>query len=138
MVNPKYSLKSAILVSPRAFDDLRFVPSDNDNDKDKVSYTLISDVSLLLNSQRIIDTLGEDVYRHLVNSMMPKKSPYQDNKIPDNELFFVKPRNCQEHSELRAWSQVIMDHMSDLRESLKPVETSVPAPAPAPTPTQTE
>lgn len=120
MVNPKYSLKTAVLVSRRAFDNLRFVPTDENDKTDNRPFSMISDVSILLNSERIINTLGEDVYRALINSFVPKKSPYQNNEgVTDKELFMVKPRHCQEHSEIRAWSRHIMDSMDNLIESEK-------------------
>lgn len=112
MLNPKYDDKNSVFVSPRAFDDLRWIPEDS-NDPDS-AMSLISDVRILLNSERIINTLGEDVYRSLVNSMVPKKSPYQDSNLSDDALFNVKPRHCQEHSEIRAWSRYIMDKMDSL------------------------
>lgn len=117
MFNPKYDDKNSVFVSPRAFDDLRWIPEDS-NDPDSAR-SLISDVRILLNSERIINTLGEDVYRSLVNSMVPKKSPYQDNNLSDDALFNVKPRHCQEHSEIRAWSRYIMDKMDSLIASEK-------------------
>lgn len=112
MLNPKFDDKNSVFVSPRAFDDLRWIPEDSENPDPAMS--LISDVRILLNSERIINTLGEDVYRSLVNSMVPKKSPYQDSNLPDDALFNVKPRHCQEHSEIRAWSRYIMDRMDSL------------------------
>lgn len=113
MLNPKFDDKNSVFVSPRAFDDLRWIPEDFKDPESAMS--LISDVRILLNSERIINTLGEDVYRSLVNSMVPKKSPYQDNNLPDDALFNVKPRHCQEHSEIRAWSQFLITKMGDLK-----------------------
>lgn len=112
MFNPKFDDKNSVFVSPRAFDDLRWIPEDFKDPESAMS--LISDVRILLNSERIINTLGEDVYRSLVNSMVPKKSPYQDSNLSDDALFNVKPRHCQEHSEIRAWSRYIMDKMDSL------------------------
>lgn len=117
MLNPKYDDKNSVFVSPRTFDDLRWIPEDINNPDSSMS--LISDVRILLNSERIINTLGEDVYRSLVNSMVPKKSPYQDSNLSDDALFNVKPRHCQEHSEIRAWSRYIMDKMDSLITSEK-------------------
>lgn len=117
MLNPKFDDKNSVFVSPRAFDDLRWIPEDSKNPDSAMS--LISDVRILLNSERIINTLGEDVYRSLVNSMVPRKSPYQDSNLPDDALFNVKPRHCQEHSEIRAWSRYIMDKMDSLITSEK-------------------
>lgn len=112
MLNPKFDDKNSVFVSPRAFDDLRWIPEDSENPDSAMS--LISDVRILLNSERIINTLGEDVYRSLINSMVPRKSPYQDSNLSDDALFNVKPRHCQEHSEIRAWSRYIMDKMDSL------------------------
>ncbi len=117
MLNSKFDDKNSVFVSPRPFDDLRWIPEDI-NDPDS-AMSLISDVRILLNSERIINTLGEDVYRSLVNSMVPKKSPYQDINLSDDALFNVKPRHCQEHSEIRAWSRYIMDKMDSLITSEK-------------------
>lgn len=117
MLNPKFDDKNSVFVSPRPFDDLRWIPEDSKDPDSAMS--LISDVRILLNSERIINTLGEDVYRSLINSMVPKKSPYQDSNLPDDALFNVKPRHCQEHSEIRAWSRYIMDKMDSLITSEK-------------------
>lgn len=117
MSNPKYDDKNSVFVSPRPFDALRWIPGDA-NDPDS-AMSLISDVRILLNSERIINTLGEDVYRSLINSMVPKKSPYQDNNLPDDALFNLKPRHCQEHSEIRAWSQFLISKMDDLKTSVE-------------------
>lgn len=117
MFNPKYDDKNSVFVSPRAFDDLRWIPEDINDPESAMS--LISDVRILLNSERIINALGEDVYRSLINSMVPKKSPYQDSNLSDDDLFNVKPRHCQEHSEIRAWSRYIMDKMDSLIVSEK-------------------
>lgn len=117
MFNPKFDDKNSVFVSPRAFDDLRWIPEDA-NDPDS-GMSLISDVRILLNSERIINTLGEDVYRSLINSMVPKKSPYQDSNLPDDALFNVKPRHCQEHSEIRAWSQFLISKMDDLKTAVE-------------------
>lgn len=117
MLNPKYDDKNSVFVSPRPFDDLRWIPDDDKSSDPAVS--LISDVRILLNSERIINTLGEDVYRSLINSMVPKKSPYQDNNLPDDALFNVKPRHCQEHSEIRAWSQFLISKMDDLKTTVE-------------------
>lgn len=118
MLNPKYDEQNSVYVSPRAFDDLRWVPEDPKNPHE-CAKSFMSDVRILLNSERIINTLGEDVYRSLINSMVPKKSPYQDSAIPDDALFMVKPRHCQEHSEIRAWSRYIFDKMDSLVASEK-------------------
>lgn len=118
MFNPKYDDKNSVFASARAFDDLRWIP-DEDYENLNSAMSLISDVRILLNSERIINTLGEDVYRSLVNSMVPKKSPYQDSNLPDDALFNVKPRHCQEHSEIRAWSQYLISKMDDLKTSVE-------------------
>lgn len=115
MLNPKYDDKNSVFVSPRAFDDLRWIPDDVKDSDSALSF--ISDVRILLNSERIINSLGEDVYRSLVNSMVPRKSPYQDGNLSDEALFMIKPRHCQEHSEIRAWSRYIMDKMDGLISS---------------------
>lgn len=103
MEDNKIPLKSAIFVKPDPMFQLRFVKDDSG------SYSFISDVSLLMNAERIKTYLGEntvDAIMRQVNqaSMAAQSSPYRKNSYSDEQLLnFCKSRYCQSPSEVRNW-----------------------------------
>ena len=106
LYNANFSEKSSAYMKVNPVEQLRFTEL-NDG-----SYKYNSDVNLLLNSERIKNTIGEDVYLNILRQISkPVHSPYQDgkNNFSDNELMrTVKPRYVQHLSEIRAWSESLM------------------------------
>lgn len=106
LYNAKFSEKSSVFLKVNPVEQLRFTEL-----KDG-SYKYNSDVNLLLNSERIKNTIGEDGYLNILRQISkPVRSPYQDgkNNFSDDELMkTVKPRYVQHLSEIRAWSESLM------------------------------
>lgn len=106
LYNAKFSEKSSIRMKVNPVEQLRFTEL-----KDG-SFKYNSDVNLLLNSERIRNSIGEDGYLNIIRQISkPTHSPYQDgkNNFSDTELMrTVKPRYVQHLSEIRAWSESLM------------------------------
>lgn len=74
----------------------------------------ISDVNLLLNAERIKNTLGEETYLNIVRSISPSNSPYK-RKLPDDDLIStIKPRYLQSPAEVASWIYSLEDKYQDL------------------------
>lgn len=118
MLNPKHSIKSSRFYKGQPIDQLRFVRCKGvGNSSDSFKY--ISDIQLLLNSERIQNILGEDGYRAWINSLSPKKSPYEPGKFSDDQLFQnIKSRYVQAPSEMRAWMDELLSQGQDLEKSV--------------------
>lgn len=99
--NPAYSLHTGIYPTVRPIENLRWIEHEDGETK---SYTYKSDVSLLLNSERIINEIGEDAYRMIIKSMQVPSVRYDMGKHSDDEMLStVKSRFCQTPSEIRTW-----------------------------------
>ena len=65
----------------RPIDELRFVQELNG------SIRFVSDATLLLNEQRIINDIGEDNYRNFIRELQVNpSSPYKDGNFTDEQL----------------------------------------------------
>lgn len=77
----------------------------------------ISDVNLLMNSERIRNVLGDEVYLNLVRSISPSKTPYVSGAYTDDQLFTaIKSRFIQSPSEVLGWIDELSRSEGDLRE----------------------
>lgn len=91
------------------------------------SITVVSDVSLLFDQQRISNMTPDNI-RQMVNSMNPRVSPYTEKMSDDQLLGYIKARNIQSMSEMKAWSEYILSEYQQLEENLKQqIEESQPA-----------
>lgn len=108
-------LKDAEFIELSPVEQLRYIPVET---SDGVYYRYTSDVALLLNSERIINALGEEGYRALVRSITnPRQSNYANGKYTDDQLMEqVKSRHLQAPSELRAWTQYLAAEAGALDE----------------------
>lgn len=112
--NIKIPLKSAVFVQKDPMFQLRFM-KDNEG-----SYSYISDVSLLMNAERIRTYLGDNTVDAIMRqissaSMAAQSSPYRKNRYSDEELLrFCKSRYCQSPSEMRDW----LDDLKSYGENL--------------------
>lgn len=107
-------MRSAVLVKPDPMFQLRFV-------KDKEgSYTFVSDVSLLMNAERIKNYLGENTVDAIMRQISSaasaaQNSPYRKKTYSDEELLrFCKSRYCQSPSEVRNWLDDLKNFGEDL------------------------
>lgn len=92
-----------------------------DEDTGVSSYYYLTDVYLLLNSERIENTLGADTFRNIIASMSNNsKSDSSAVNISDSLLLeTVKSRYIQTPSEMRSYVNDISSRFSTLKEKVK-------------------
>ncbi len=96
-----------VLVTPNPLDELMY---QNVGTGEEPCIKFNSDVFLLFNSDRIQETLGEDVYMKLIKQATPHKTPYAENNFTDDQLFQdIKSRYIQSPAEMRAYMQQLID-----------------------------
>lgn len=101
--NPLHSERSFIAPRIAPIEKMRFVRMEND------SIRVISDTSLLANSERIINMIGVNAYNMMLSNMRPTKSNYSGDRFTDEQLFHqIKSRYVQSPSEMRAWIDNLM------------------------------
>ena len=84
-------LANSEFTTVRPIDELRFVIEQDD------SVRFVSDATLLLNEQRIINDIGEDNYRNFIRELQVNpSSPYKDGNFTDEQLMTeIKSRYVQ-------------------------------------------
>lgn len=94
----------------RPIDELRFVEERNGVLK------FVSDVTLLLNQERIINDIGEDNLRAFIRTLQfSPKSEYSNGEFTDEQLMsHIKSRYCQSPSEVRDWIESMRDEMDNI------------------------
>ena len=92
-------LANSEFITVRPIDELRFVEELDG------SVRFVSDATLLLNEQRIINDIGEDNYRNFIRELQVNpSSPYKDSNFTDEQLMTeIKSRYVQSPSEVRDW-----------------------------------
>lgn len=87
-----------------------FMPVDGSDQK---CIRHISDVKLLFHQQKLTKAQIVALQNHFAP---PTKSPYKDGAYTDEQLMsFIKPRNVQSHSELKAWSEFLTDKAKQIQ-----------------------
>lgn len=110
----KFPLKSAVYVQDDPMFQLRFIKDSKD------SITFVSDVSLLMNAERIRSYLGDNtvdaIMRQVSNAAATaQNSPYRKKIYSDEELLrFCKSRYCQSPSEMRNWLDDLKNYGEEL------------------------
>lgn len=122
-LNALHSLKTSNFVELRPIDLLRW------EEMSDGSLRYVSDVTLLLNEDRIINDLGEDAYRNMVRSMSMPSKTYTSGAYDDDALLdSVKSRYIQKPSELSAWMASIVDRgeqiISEVRSAREAAEAA--------------
>ena len=80
---------------------------------DGVSYSIISDISLLFDQKRLNSTLGPDTVRVWLNSLGDSASSLIPKNMTADQLFSaVKSRHIQGLSDLRAWNDEMLNGLS--------------------------
>lgn len=108
----------------RPIDELRFVTEQDG------SVRFVSDATLLLNEQRIINDIGEDNYRNFIRELQVNpSSPYKDGNFTDEQLMTeIKSRYVQSPSEVREWVRDMLDKQesisADVKAKLEEMEAS--------------
>lgn len=99
----------------RPIDELRFVEELDG------SIRFISDATLLLNEQRIINDIGEDNYRNFIRELQVNpSSPYKDGNFTDEQLMTeIKSRYVQSPSEVREWVRDMLDKQESISADTK-------------------
>lgn len=120
MANLKFDVKQSLIqdnfvfCTPQPIEQIRYSTTSDG------ALTLNSDTKLLLNSDRIRDTLGEDVYLNIVRSISPKvRNALRDRLTDDQLLMLVKSRFLQSPSEMRAWIDSLEKEYNDLSDFVK-------------------
>ena len=90
------TLANSEFLTVRPIDELRFVTELNG------SVRFVSDATLLLNEQRIINDIGEDNYRNFIRELQVNpSSPYKDANFTDEQLMTeIKSRYVQSPSRI--------------------------------------
>ena len=85
------------------------------------SIRFVSDATLLLNEQRIINDIGEDNYRNFIRELQVNpSSPYKDVKFTDEQLMIeIKSRYVQSPSEVREWVRDMLDKQERISDEAK-------------------
>lgn len=132
-------LSNSEFITVRPIDELRFVQELNG------SIRFVSDATLLLNEQRIINDIGEDNYRNFIRELQVNpSSPYKDGNFTDEQLMTeIKSRYVQSPSEVREWVRDMLDQQEkisdEVKAKLEEMKDSEPKPIePAVEPAKTE
>ena len=119
-------LANSEFITVRPIDELRFVTEENG------SVRFVSDATLLLNEQRIINDIGEDNYRNFIRELQVNpSSPYKDGNFTDEQLMTeIKSRYVQSPSEVREWVRDMLDKQesisADVKAKLEEMKASEP------------
>ena len=98
-------------------DGLNIIEHEGD---DGVSYSIISDVSLLFDQKRLNSTLGPDTVRVWLNSLGDSASALIPKNMTDDQLFSaVKSRHIQGLSDLRAWNDEMFREAMSIEDQAK-------------------
>ena len=122
-------LSNSEFIIVRPIDELRFVEELNG------SIRFVSDATLLLNEQRIINDIGEDNYRNFIRELQVNPtSPYKDGNFTDEQLMTeIKSRYVQSPSEVREWVRDMLDQQErtsdDAKAKLEEMQTSQTEPS---------
>lgn len=108
-------LSNSEFITVRPIDELRFVEELNG------SIRFVSDATLLLNEQRIINDIGEDNYRNFIRELQVNpSSPYKDGNFTDEQLMTeIKSRYVQSPSEVREWVRDMLDQQESISSEAK-------------------
>lgn len=108
-------LSNSEFITVRPIDELRFVEELNG------SIRFVSDATLLLNEQRIINDIGEDNYRNFIRELQVNpSSPYKDGNFTDEQLMTeIKSRYVQSPSEVREWVRDMLDQQEKISDDVK-------------------
>ena len=108
-------LANSEFITVRPIDELRFVTERNG------SVRFVSDATLLLNEQRIINDIGEDNYRNFIRELQVNpSSPYKDGNFTDEQLMTeIKSRYVQSPSEVREWVRDMLDKQEQISDEAK-------------------
>lgn len=108
-------LSNSEFITVRPIDELRFVEELNG------SVRFVSDATLLLNEQRIINDIGEDNYRNFIRELQVNpSSPYKDGNFTDEQLMIeIKSRYVQSPSEVREWVRDMLDKQEQISDDAK-------------------
>lgn len=108
-------LLNSEFITVRPIDELRFVQELNG------SIRFVSDTTLLLNEQRIINDIGEDNYRNFIRELqINPSSPYKDGNFTDEQLMTeIKSRYVQSPSEVREWVRDMLDQQENISAEAK-------------------
>lgn len=108
-------LSNSEFITVRPIDELRFVQELNG------SVRFVSDATLLLNEQRIINDIGEDNYRNFIRELQVNpSSPYKDGNFTDEQLMTeIKSRYVQSPSEVREWVRDMLDKQESISSEAK-------------------
>ena len=108
-------LSNSEFITVRPIDELRFVEELNG------SIRFVSDATLLLNEQRIINDIGEDNYRNFIRELQVNpSSPYKDSNFTDEQLMTeIKSRYIQSPSEVREWVRDMLDQQEKISDDAK-------------------
>lgn len=109
------TLANSEFITVRPIDELRFVTEQNG------SVRFVSDATLLLNEQRIINDIGEDNYRNFIRELQVNpSSPYKDGNFTDEQLMTeIKSRYVQSPSEVREWVRDMLDQQESISAEAK-------------------
>lgn len=102
--NRDFDKKRSFSYQPSAVSEFRIRPLPNGMVKFE------SDISLLLNQQRMLDTLGLDTFKQWLSYFKTSASQtsIDTSKYTDDQLmYFIKSRYIQAPSELKAWSEYL-------------------------------
>jgi hypothetical protein len=108
-------LSNSEFITVRPVDELRFVQELDG------SIRFVSDATLLLNEQRIINDIGEDNYRNFIRELQVNpSSPYKDFNFTDEQLMTeIKSRYVQSPSEVREWVRDMLDQQEKISDDAK-------------------
>ena len=108
-------LSNSEFITVRPIDELRFVQELNG------SIRFVSDATLLLNEQRIINDIGEDNYRNFIRELQVNpSSPYKNSNFTDEQLMTeIKSRYVQSPSEVREWVRDMLDQQESISVEAK-------------------
>lgn len=108
-------LSNSEFITVRPIDELRFIEELDG------SIRFVSDATLLLNEQRIINDIGEDNYRNFIRELQVNpSSPYKDSNFTDEQLMTeIKSRYVQSPSEVRDWVRDMLDKQEQISDDVK-------------------
>ena len=114
--NNSFDLKNSKIYKPSEVSKMRFCELPDG------SYKMESDVCLLFNQQRIVDTVGIGNAQKFFDRLETnyKVRGIDTSKLSDEQLLkFIKDKNIQTPSELMAWSEYLMNQMQQEADEYK-------------------
>lgn len=113
-INREFNLINSQSYQPSPIAPMRFVEL-----PDKC-FKFVSDINYIFNQMRLVRALGAASVDAWLSGFDTRQTGIDTSKFTDDELLmFIKSRNIQTPSELRAWSDYLMSNVEQVKGEMK-------------------